>query len=80
MKQLLIIIVTIVTLSSCCGFQRSKEYQKPETSTVQTSAFVIGETKDQVWDKLIIGLRDAYSNGLAISIPTGLKELGWAMV
>jgi len=61
MKQLLIIIVTLVTLSSCCGFSRSKEYQKPETPTVQTSAFIIGETKDQVWDRLIAGLRDAYS-------------------
>jgi len=31
-------------------------------------------------DLLTIGLRDAYSNGLGIAIPTGPKELGWAMV
>jgi hypothetical protein len=26
-----------------------------------------------------IGIRDAYTNGLAIAIPTGTNELGWAM-
>lgn len=31
-------------------------------------------------DLLTIGLRDAYAHGLAIAIPTGPAELGWAMV
>jgi hypothetical protein len=30
-------------------------------------------------DKLTIGIRDAYLNGLAIAVPGGLNELGWAM-
>jgi hypothetical protein len=29
---------------------------------------------------LTVGLRDAYENGLAIALPTGPNELGWAMV
>lgn len=28
---------------------------------------------------LIVGLRDAYTSGLAIALPTGPDELGWAM-
>ena len=31
-------------------------------------------------DHLTIGIRDAYSHGLAIALPSGPKELGWAMV
>ena len=31
-------------------------------------------------DLLTIGIRDAYTAGLNIVIPTGLNELGWAMV
>ena len=31
-------------------------------------------------DLLTMGLRDAYAHGLAIAIPTGPAELGWAMV
>jgi hypothetical protein len=30
-------------------------------------------------DLLSIGIRDAYRNGLAIAVPTGPNELGWAM-
>ncbi len=30
-------------------------------------------------DKLTVGIRDAYRNGLAVAIPTGKDELGWAM-
>ena len=30
-------------------------------------------------DHLTIGIRDAYHHGLAIALPTGPKELGWAM-
>ena len=29
--------------------------------------------------KLTVGIRDAYYNGLAIALPTGPNELGWAM-
>jgi hypothetical protein len=28
---------------------------------------------------LTVGIRDAYCNGLAIAIPTGPTELGWAI-
>jgi hypothetical protein len=28
---------------------------------------------------LTTGLREAYKNGLGIAVPTGEKELGWAM-
>jgi hypothetical protein len=31
-------------------------------------------------DHLTIGIRDAYHHGLAIALPTGPTELGWAMV
>jgi len=31
-------------------------------------------------DLMTVGIRDAYLNGLEIAIPTGKKELGWAMV
>jgi len=61
MKQLLIIIVSLVTLSSCCSFNRQKEYKQPETPTIETSTVIVGETKDKVWDRLIVGLRDVYS-------------------
>jgi hypothetical protein len=30
-------------------------------------------------DRLTIGLRDAYSNGLGLALPTGPNELGWAL-
>jgi len=29
--------------------------------------------------KLTVGIRDAYRNGLGIALPTGPKELGWTM-
>ena len=34
---------------------------------------------DAAPDALTIGLRDAYRSGLAIALPTGPNELGWAM-
>ncbi len=30
-------------------------------------------------DLLTVGLRDAYASGLAVAVPTGPRELGWAM-
>ena len=29
--------------------------------------------------RLTVGLRDAYTHGLGLAIPTGIRELGWAM-
>jgi hypothetical protein len=30
-------------------------------------------------EHLAVGIRDAYRNGLAIALPVGKNELGWAM-
>ena len=46
--------------------------------TVYTAANIFDF--DSPENLLTLGIRDAYLNGLAIALPTGPQELGWAMV
>ena len=48
-------------------------------------ALTLGFASRQGWithaaDLLTVGLRDAYAAGMAVALPTGPQELGWAMV
>jgi len=60
MKQLLIIILTIFTLSSCCTFATDPKYTVPKTTEIKT-VYASPYTKPYIWDHIIQFLSGPYS-------------------
>jgi hypothetical protein len=49
------------------------------TSLAVASSVHCGWLKGYHADQYTVGIRDAYHHGLAVALPTGKNELGWAM-
>lgn len=60
MKQLLLIILTIFTLSSCCAFSIDPQFTAPKETKIN-NAYISPHTKAYIWDQMITYLNDLYS-------------------